>query len=75
MRKIAIKDIRKQDYFYTEAIKTLRTNIQLSGKSIKTIMVTVAAFRMRGRAILSLSIATGVKQYWQESAYYRRRYP
>lgn len=53
MRKIAIKDIRKPDYFYTEAIKTLRTNIQLSGKSIKTIM-SAAAFRMRGRAILSL---------------------
>ena len=31
MRKVAIKDIRKQDYFYSEAIKTLRTNIQLSG--------------------------------------------
>ena len=56
MRKIAIKDIRKQDYFYTEAIKTLRTNIQLSGKSIKTIMVS-SCFPNEGKSDIVLSIA------------------
>ena len=40
MRKIAIKDIRKQDYFYSESIKTLRTNIQLCGSEIKVIAIT-----------------------------------
>ena len=37
MNHVEMKDIRKQDYFYSEAIKTLRANIQLSGKSVKTI--------------------------------------
>ena len=40
MKKLNLTDKRKPDYFYSEAIKTLRTNIQLSGQSIKTILVT-----------------------------------
>ena len=56
MRKVAIKDIRKQDYFYSEAIKTLRTNIQLSGKSIKTILVT-SCFPNEGKSDVALSLA------------------
>ena len=40
MKKIFLTDRRKSDYFYNEAIKTLRTNIQLSGQSVKTILVT-----------------------------------
>lgn len=55
MRKAAIKDIRKQDYFYSEAIKTLRTNIQLSGKSIKTILVT-SCFPNEGKSDVALSL-------------------
>lgn len=55
MRKVAIKDIRKQDYFYSEAIKTLRTNIQLSGKSIKTILVT-SCFTNEGKSDVALSL-------------------
>ena len=45
MRKIAIKDIRKQDYFYTEAIKTLRTNISFQER-VSRRSWSVAAFRM-----------------------------
>ena len=33
MKKLNLTDKRKPDYFYSEAIKTLRTNIQLSGQS------------------------------------------
>lgn len=55
MRKVAIKDIRKQDYFYSEAIKTLRTNIQLSGKSIKTILVT-SCLPNEGKSDVALSL-------------------
>ena len=40
MKKLNLTDKRNPDYFYSEAIKTLRTNIQLSGQSIKTILVT-----------------------------------
>ena len=40
MKKITLTDKRKNNYYYNEAIKTLRTNIQLSGQSIKTILIT-----------------------------------
>ena len=56
MRKIAIKDIRKQDYFYSESIKTLRTIIQLSGKSIKTILVT-SCFPNEGKSDVVFQLA------------------
>ena len=38
--RVILTDPRKLDYFYEEAIKTLRTNIQFSGRDIKTIMFT-----------------------------------
>lgn len=34
MIKVTMQDVRKKDFFYEEAIKTLRTNIQFSGKDI-----------------------------------------
>ena len=39
-QKIIMTDPRKADYFYEEAIKTLRTNIQFSGRDVKTILFT-----------------------------------
>lgn len=39
-QRVTLTDPRKLDYFYEEAIKTLRTNIQFSGRDIKTIMFT-----------------------------------
>ncbi|HJB16358.1 MAG TPA: CpsD/CapB family tyrosine-protein kinase [Candidatus Blautia excrementipullorum] len=56
MKNIELKDIRKQDYFYSEAIKTLRTNIQLSGKSIKTILVT-SCYPNEGKSDIAISLA------------------
>ena len=38
MQNVVMTDPRKSDYFYEEAIKTLRTNIQFSGIDIKTIV-------------------------------------
>lgn len=38
--KVTMTDPKQQDYFYQEAIKTLRTNIQFSGTEIKSILVT-----------------------------------
>lgn len=40
LQKVSMKDPKKQDYFYEEAIKTLRTNIQFTGAEIKTIVLT-----------------------------------
>lgn len=39
-QKVIMTDVRKKDYFYEEAIKTLRTNIQFTGKNVRTIMFT-----------------------------------
>ena len=41
---------------YNEAIKTLRTNIQLSGQSIKTILIT-SCFPNEGKSDVVLSLA------------------
>ena len=56
MKKITLTDKRKQDYFYSEAIKTLRTNIQLSGQSIKTILIT-SCYPNEGKSDVVLSLA------------------
>ena len=56
MKKLNLTDKRKQDYFYSEAIKTLRTNIQLSGQSIKTILVT-SCYPNEGKSDVILSLA------------------
>lgn len=39
-KSITLKDTNSGDYFYQEAIKTLRTNLQFSGKSNKVILLT-----------------------------------
>ena len=56
MKKIFLTDRRKSDYFYNEAIKTLRTNIQLSGQSVKTILVT-SCYPNEGKSDVVLSLA------------------
>mgnify|MGYP004517259379 FL=1 len=56
MKKLNLTDRRKPDYFYSEAIKTLRTNIQLSGQSIKTILVT-SCYPNEGKSDVALSLA------------------
>lgn len=56
MSKVKMKDIRKPDYYYTEAIKTLRTNLQFSGKEIKTILFT-SCYPNEGKSDISFSLA------------------
>lgn len=36
--RVELTDPRKSNYFYEEALKTLRTNIQFAGADIKTIL-------------------------------------
>lgn len=38
--RVTMTDPKKHDYFYEEAIKTLRTNIQFSGRETKSILFT-----------------------------------
>ena len=56
MKKLNLTDRRKPDYFYSESIKTLRTNIQLSGQSIKTILIT-SCYPNEGKSDITLSLA------------------
>ena len=56
MKKLNLTDRRKPDYFYSESIKTLRTNIQLSGQSIKTILIT-SCYPNEGKSDIALSLA------------------
>ena len=56
MKKLNLTDKRNPDYFYSEAIKTLRTNIQLSGQSIKTILIT-SCYPNEGKSDIVLSLA------------------
>ena len=56
MKKLNLTDRRKPDYFYSESIKTLRTNIQLSGQSIKTILIT-SGYPNEGKSDIALSLA------------------
>ena len=38
--KVVMTDPKRPDYFYEEAIKTLRTNVQFAGTRIRTIVLT-----------------------------------
>lgn len=60
MKRVVMTDPRKQDYFYEEAIKTLRTNIQFTGVETKTILVT-SCYPNEGKSdvIMQLARETG----------------
>lgn len=55
-QRVILTDPRKPDYFYEEAIKTLRTNIQFSGRDIKTIMFT-SCFPNEGKSDTLIQLA------------------
>ena len=40
IQRVLMTDSRKEDVFYEEAIKTLRTNMQFSGVETKSIVIT-----------------------------------
>lgn len=54
--KVTITDSKKLNYFYEEAMKTFRTNIQLAGKEIKSILFT-STFSSEGKSELSFQLA------------------
>lgn len=55
-QKVIMKDPKKSDYFYEEAMKTLRTNIQFSSKKVKLIMFT-SCYPNEGKSDLAFSIS------------------
>lgn len=54
--KVVMTDPRRQDYFYEEAIKTLRTNVQFTGAEIKTIVLT-SCYPNEGKSDIAFHLA------------------
>lgn len=54
--RVELTDLRKENYFYEEAIKTLRTNIQFAGIDVKTILVT-SSFPNEGKSDIVFQLA------------------
>lgn len=59
--KIQLLRKMKDDYNYNEAIKTLRTNIQFCGSSVKVIMLT-SSLPDEGKSDISMALARGLAQ-------------
>lgn len=55
-KNITLTDLSSGDYFYKEAIKTLRTNLQFSGKNNKVILLT-SAYSNEGKSDISFNLA------------------
>ena len=55
-QKIIMTDPKTEDYFYEEAIKTLRTNIQFAEMDIKTITVT-SCYPNEGKSDIAFQLA------------------
>ena len=55
-KNITITDNNAGDYFYEEAIKTLRTNLQFSGKSNKVVLLT-SVHSNEGKSDISFNLA------------------
>ena len=63
--RVELTDPRKSNYFYEEALKTLRTNIQFAGADIKTILVT-SCFPNEGKSDVTFQLAVeiGKQRKW-----------
>ena len=58
---VTFKRNMKDDYNYNEAVKTLRTNLQFCGKSIRTIMFT-SSLPDEGKSDVSFALAESLAQ-------------
>ena len=59
--RVIMTDPRKENYFYEESIKTLRTNIQFTGKNVKIILLT-SCYPNEGKS----DIAVPLNEYAQK---------
>lgn len=55
-QSVVMTDPKKQDYFYNEAMKTLRTNIQFAGRNIKTILFS-SCYPNEGKSDVAFQLA------------------
>lgn len=57
--KLELKNTERTDYYYAEAIKTLRTNIQFCGSSLKTILFT-STMSNEGKSDTTFAVAASM---------------
>lgn len=57
--QLKLKNTERNDYFYAEAIKSLRTNIQFCGSSLKTILFT-STMSNEGKSDTSFAVAASM---------------
>lgn len=55
-QKVMMTDPKKSNYFYEEAVKSLRTNVQFAGRNIKTIVLT-SCYPNEGKSDVSMQLA------------------
>ena len=55
-QRVKMNDPRKTDFMYEEAIKTLRTNIQFTGRNVKCIVLT-SCFPNEGKSDIAFQLA------------------
>ena len=65
---LELKPGKSSDYEYSEAVKTLRTNIQFCGSSVRGIMFT-SAIPSEGKSDLSFATAEALAQIMAEQKY------
>ena len=70
--RVELTDPRKSNYFYEEALKTLRTNIQFAGADIKTILVT-SCFPNEGKSDVAFQLAREIGYGRQEDSFFWMR--
>ena len=77
-QKVIMTDPRQEDYFYQEAIKTLRTNIQFAGMDVKTILFTSSRRRYpqvdTRIPVRSGKTGSGIIKLLERSGFYRGDY-
>lgn len=56
VEKVEMTDPKKSNYFYEEAVKTLRTNIQFAGRNIRTILMT-SCYPNEGKSDVTMQLA------------------
>lgn len=55
-QKVMMTDPKKSNYFYEEAVKSLRTNILFAGRNIKTIVLT-SCYPNEGKSDIAMQLA------------------
>lgn len=59
IQRVMMTDSRKEDVFYEEAIKTLRTNMQFSGVETKSIVIT-SCYPNEGKSDVTFQLAVEI---------------